>query len=292
MSRSSPSIDTFKAVGAGRWFPAHPTRLRAQIMAALEAAEVPASSGLPVAALAPHAGYDYSGKVAGYTYRSLRDGRRDQPPATVVILGSSHRFAFPGLALLDCQQFETPLGRSAIDRELLAHLQQQAGGCVACDTRPHVGEHSVENQIPFVQTVFPEARLLLGLFGDHRAATVERVAQTLADLSRDCDLVVVASSDLLHDPDYAKVRATDVQTLARVAALDWRGLLAEWRPDHQPLCGVAAAATALAHAAIRGCAKGTLLHYRNSGDDFPESRGEWVVGYGAVVCETASPSRH
>ncbi len=286
MPHSIPSIDTFEATGAGRWFPAETARLRAQIMAALEAAVVPASVGLPVAALAPHAGYDYSGKVAGHTYRALRDGRRDQPPATVVILGSSHRFTFPGLALLDCLHFETPIGRSAIDRELLASLQQQAGDCVACDARPHVGEHAVENQIPFVQAVFPEARLLLGLFGDHRTATVERVAQVLADLARDRDFVVVASSDLLHDPDYAKVGATDRQTLAQVTALDWRGLLANWSPDHQPLCGVVAVATALAHATLRGCPNGTLLCYRNSGDDFPESRGEWVVGYGAVVCET------
>ena len=88
---------------------------------------------------------------------------------------------------------------------------------------------------------------------------------------------------MLHDPDYAKVARTDRQTLKLAAGLDADGIRRSWRHDNQVFCGLMPVLAIIEYARALGCASGTLLHYRNSGDDFPESRGEWVVGYGAMV---------
>jgi len=88
---------------------------------------------------------------------------------------------------------------------------------------------------------------------------------------------------MLHDPDYDLVTKTDKKTLQLVAAMDSKGLLDQWSPRRQIFCGMAPVAAVMGFAKGLGCKEGKVLYYRNNGDDFPESRGQWVVGYGAVV---------
>ena len=109
------------------------------------------------------------------------------------------------------------------------------------------------------------------------------MAQAILGLAENKKILVVASTDLLHDPDYPLVTRTDQQTLQQIAALDEHALLNRWRPDNQICCGLMPVLTAIRVAKGMGCTKGTPLYYRNSGDDHPESRGNWVVGYGAMV---------
>ena len=105
----------------------------------------------------------------------------------------------------------------------------------------------------------------------------------LVALAKERAIVVVASTDLLHDPDYAKVGETDRVTMRQIAALDAKGLSKRWSYDMQVCCGIGPVLTMLQFAERLGCRAGTVLRYRNSGDDNPESRGNWVVGYGATV---------
>ena len=274
------------ALGVGRWFPADRQELNDMIARFVESAVVPALEGRVVSVISPHAGYEYSGPVAGYAYRAIReDTVRHGPPETVVILGFGHRAAFRGVALLDGTAFATPLGLTPLDTESAA-MMIAADPRITLDYRPHVGEHSAENQVPFVQAVLPGAALVIALMGGPDPALAGMLATVLARLAARKRLLVVASSDMLHDPDYERVCATDRATLTHVAALDSDGLREAWSYERQIFCGIGPVTTALQFAKEQGCTKGTVLRYRNSGDDHPESRGQWVVGYGAVAFAT------
>jgi len=276
-----------RAVGAGQWFPGDRGELQAAVDGYLAEAQPPAVHGRIVAAIAPHAGYQYSGKVAGYTFRAIRDNARESgAPETVVVIGFAHRVPVRGVALLDGDALATPLRETALDKEA-AHWLTQSNAVLRLYSRPHAGEWSAENQIPFVQTALPEAKLVVALMGDHEPRTVDALLAALGDLARKRKILVVASTDLLHDPDYDLVTKTDQVTLGQIGALDYTGLAKRWQGDFQVCCGIGPVLTALRFAAAQGCQTGTVLRYRNSGDDVPSSRGSWVVGYGAVVFAAA-----
>jgi len=270
------------AYGAGRWFPGTAGALRQAVQRYLDAAPPAAVPGRIVGAIAPHAGYEYSGAVAGHVFRALRDQPPAEQPQTVVVLGGSHQARFAHVALLDGEALATPLGATELDREA-AELLTAASPRIRPDHRPHVGEHSAENQIPFVQVALPAARLVVALLGEYAPATVEALTRALTELAARRRIAVVASSDMLHDPSYERVCATDRATLRKVAALDVAGVVADWSGDRQVFCGLAPVAVAMQFARACGCQRGTVLAYRNCGDDYPETRGHWVVGYGAVV---------
>lgn len=272
-----------RALGAGRWFPGARAQLSAMVDGFVGEAAPPAFTGRAVAVIAPHAGYVYSGRVAGYSFRALRESwPAEEPPETVVILGFSHRSGFRGVALMDGDAIETPLGTALLDAAAAKRLAERSGRIVL-DYAPHAGEHSAENQIPFVQRALPDARLVVALIGDHDAATRTELVAALKDLAGRRRIAVVASTDLLHDPDYDAVARTDAETLKRMVELDAPGLARAWTPSRQVCCGLAPVLTAMEFARGQGCGKGVLLYGRNSGDDFPEGRGQWVVGYGAVA---------
>jgi AmmeMemoRadiSam system protein B len=272
-----------RARGGGMWFPGERKAIERMVGEFLDRARTPRVEGRIVSAISPHAGYVYSGQVAGYVFRALRDNAATAgAPETVVVLGFTHRTAFQGAAFMDGDAIETPLGETALDREAAERLIGKRSRLIR-DYSPHAGEHSAENQVPFVQAALPQARLVIALIGDHQRATLEELLAGLNDLAKAKRIVVVASSDMLHDPDYDRVTATDRETLRKVVAMDYGGILREWGLEQQTFCGIGPVVTAMRLAEGMGCRQGTLLHYRNSGDDYPESRGQWVVGYGAVV---------
>ena len=274
----------------GRWFPGLRPELEAMLREFLGKANPAPVNGRIVAAIAPHAGYIYSGPVAGYTFRAIRDNAATNgKPDTVVILGFSHRGGFPGVALLDGASVETPLGGVAIDMITATELAESSPR-IAFSSAPHADEHSAENEIPFVQAALPGTKIVVGLMGDHDEKTVNDLVKALVAASAKRSLLVVASTDLLHDADYERVRKTDGETLAIITSMNAAKLAARWSYSEQVCCGIGPVLTVMKYAEAMGCGKGTLLHYRNSGDDYPESRGQWVVGYGAVVC--ASGRQH
>lgn len=270
------------AIGAGKWFPASRTELAETIQQCLMEAFVPEIEGSIVAAITPHAGYVYSGPVAGYAYRAIQENAATHgAPETVVVLGFSHKGEGQGISLMDGTAFVTPLGESPLDAGAAAILTS-ADPRIAYDYRPHMGEHSLENQIPFIQTVLPSASLVLALIAARDSAALDALAKAINKLSAKKKILVIASSDMLHDQSYERVRKTDQATLRKVAAMDVTGVMHDWDYSQQVFCGIGPVVTAMKYAQLRGVTKGAILRYRNSGDDFPESRGQWVVGYGAV----------
>lgn len=271
------------AFGAGRWFPADGRELGEIVDGFIEKARVPAFRRRIVGAVAPHAGYIYSGRVAGYTFRALRDNAAGHGvPEVAVVLGFSHRARFEGVALMDGDAIQTPLGPAPLHGEAARILADQ-GPRIYFDHRPHRGEHSAENQIPFLQRALPGARLVIALMGNHDPHTLDDLVKALDTLSKRMKIVVIASSDMLHDPDYNLVTRTDRETLKMMESMDYTGLGKGWTYSGQILCGIGPVLAVVRFSRIKGCRRGVVLTYRNSGDDFPEGRGRWVVGYGSVV---------
>lgn len=272
-----------EAFGSGRWFPDNKTVLKAMVTQYMDNAVVENPGGRIVGAISPHAGYVYSGKVAGYTFRSIKENAEaGYRPDTVVVLGLSHRGGFPGVALMDGDSLETPIGTVTLDKNAGNFLTKKSKR-IFYDYRPHMGEHSAENQIPFLQAAIPGIKVVIGLMGDHDSKTVADLVSALNDLAKEKKIMVLASSDMLHDPDYTYVSKTDRHTLEEVRTMDYDKLAGEWKSTKQVFCGIAPVLVAMKFAEDQGCKSGTVLYYRNSGDDHPESRGNWVVGYSAVI---------
>lgn len=198
------------AAMAGRFYPRDPTVLRRDITAYLEG---PRAQIVPKALVVPHAGYMYSGRVAGVAYRQIAASAA--AINRVVLLGPSHQLALAGLALPAADVFETPLGRVTIDadgrRSLCSHPSVVISG------RAHEFEHSLEVQLPFLQTVLGSFSLLPLVAGSASASTV---AEVLDRVWGGPETLLVISTDLSHYHDDASAKTLDERTSGRILALD------------------------------------------------------------------------
>lgn len=246
--------------GAGREL----ARSLAQLLG--EAAHEAPERAVPKAIIAPHAGYAYSGPVAASVYTLLAPARRRI--RRVVLLGPTHRVAVRGLALPGCRTFATPLGTVAIDADAVAALRSRPQ--VVVSAAAHAPEHSLEVQMPFLQTVIEQFSLVPLAVGD---ATAAEVAEVLDLLWGGPETLVVVSSDLSHYLPYGDAQAVDRAT-AR-AILDLSGDL-----SHEQACGATPVSGLTQLARARGL-KAELIDLRNSGDTAGD-RGR-VVGYGAFA---------
>lgn len=249
---------------AGLFYPGSPDALAQEVQRLLAAAR-PAEYS-PKALIAPHAGYVYSGAIAASAYAVLRQAapyiRR------VVLLGPTHRVAVRGLSLPAAEAFATPLGNVALDRaaaQAIADLPQ-----VSVSPEAHAQEHALEVQLPFLQTVLPDFKLLPLAVG---MATPEEVAEVLERLWGGAETLIVISSDLSHYLPYAQAQAMDRATVQDILQL--HGPL-----SHEQACG-GTPINGLLLAARKHHLTAHLLDLRNSGDTAGPRDG--VVGYAALA---------
>lgn len=253
---------------AGMFYPADARALGADVGAYLDAARDTGRDDerVPKMLLVPHAGYVYSGPVAAHAYARL--AKAHGRIRRVVLLGPTHRVALRAIAVPTVGAFETPLGRVTLDRvaiDKLADLPQ-----VVAHDGAHAGEHALEVQLPFLQTVLGDFALVPLAVG-HVAP--KQVAAVIERLWGGDETLVVISSDLSHYLPYAQAKAVDGETVQRILALD---------PalDHDQACGATPLAAALTVARHHGL-QPRLLDLRNSGDTAGDRSR--VVGYCAVV---------
>jgi len=256
------------AAVAGQFYPADAAALRAQIAQHLAAASAGKADdpAPPKLLIVPHAGYIYSGAVAAHAYALLSRWR--ERIRRVVLLGPVHRVPVRGLVLPEAQAFETPLGRVAIDAGAAAALQDLPQ--ITRDDWPHALEHSLEVQLPFLQSVLADFTLLPLAVGD---ATAGEVAEAIERLWGGDETLVVISSDLSHYLPYARAQERDGATVQRLLALD--GAI-----DARDACGALPIRGAL-QAARRHGLNARLLDLRNSGDTAGDKQR--VVGYAALA---------
>ena len=255
------------AAVAGMLYPADRAALLSQVNSCLRCPDQRKPSVQPKLLIVPHAGYVYSGPIAGRAYARLA-GCATQI-RRVVLLGPAHRGGVRGLAVPTVDAFDTPLGRVPIDgaaRDALAGLDQ-----VVRDDRAHALEHSLEVQLPFLQAMLGDTFKLLPLaVGEVDAA---KVAQVLERLWGGDETLIVVSTDLSHHLPYAGACSTDRMTASRMLDL---------ATDFDPFeaCGAHALNGVMIAARHHGmCAE--LIDLRNSGDT--AGKRHRVVGYAALA---------
>jgi hypothetical protein len=236
------------------------------------------------ALIVPHAGYPYSGKVAGQAYRLLKG----HSISTVVIAGPSHHVRVDGAALCSADAWQTPLGTVPADAETIAALSRRDGFTIF--NNAHAREHCIEVQLPFLQRTLSGFRLVGVLMTDFSPANCARVATALAETLRGRNALLVASSDMSHYPAYDDARKSDQAMLAAIRSDDAQAIFAadaklmRARTPNQvcTLCGLGPVVAVMEAAKKLGADRVQVLTYANSGDALPGERDR-VVGYGAVA---------
>ena len=249
---------------AGMFYPAESKQLSDDVLQLL--AEASTSEIVPKALIVPHAGYMYSGEIAAAAYATLC------PLASriskVILLGPTHRVAVHGLALPGVDIFDTPLGHVMLDKTAAAaitHLPQ-----VSINTHAHELEHSLEVQLPFLQSILPDFTLLPLAVG---MASAEQVAEVLNTLWGGEETLIVVSSDLSHYLPYTNAQQIDNETAQSILNL--------CQPiTHDRACG-GTPISGLIIAALHHGLTAHLLDLRNSGDT--AGSRDTVVGYGAFA---------
>jgi AmmeMemoRadiSam system protein B len=260
---------------AGFFYPDQPERLAAMVDSMLDAAGQPDGAPtdtpddeLPVALIAPHAGYVYSGPVAASAYARLRRWRADV--RRVVVIGPPHRVPVHGLALSSADEWETPLGRIPVDTAACEQLLAKPG--VRVDDHAHAAEHSLEVHLPFLQRVLDPGWTLVPVIAGGPAATA--LADALEPVWAAPNTVVVVSTDLSHYHPQWVARPLDRATAELIVDRQWERL------DGDRACGASGVRAAL-ELARRHHEHVELVDLRDSGDTAgPLDR---VVGYGSFL---------
>ena len=249
---------------AGVFYPADEWQLEHDVQNLLAQAEL--VDFKPKALIVPHAGYMYSGAIAATAYASLHSAAATIQ--RVILLGPTHRVAVYGLALPGVDFFDTPLGRVKLDTDLvkaIAHLPQ-----VTVNREAHALEHSLEVQLPFLQSVLHDFTLLPLAVG---MTSAKAVAEVLDHLWGAEETLIVISSDLSHYLPYATAQRIDRETVQSILQL-------QQLIDHDHACG-SIPISGLILAAQKHHLTAHLLDLRNSGDT-AGSRDQ-VVGYAAIA---------
>lgn len=260
---------------AGRFYPADPRELLRQIET-FSAGAAPAKKLRALGCIVPHAGYMYSGHVAGAVYAAL------ELPACYVILCPRHYLEGQAMAIMSEGSWRTPLGEAKIDSELALELKR-ACPMLREDSVAHRHEHSLEVQLPFLQKLAGDFRFVPVALGTDRYPMFAELGQAIAEVigKRSEPILIVASSDMNHYESDAVTRQKDQKAIDRILALDPRGLYDVVRREGITMCGYGPAVTMLTAARQLGATRAELIRYATSGD-VSGDRDE-VVGYAGIV---------
>jgi AmmeMemoRadiSam system protein B len=262
-----------ESVVAGQFYPENAQKLRALLLQLIpENAATQAVAGI----IAPHAGYVYSGAIAGQVY-----ARITIPPA-VLIIGPNHHGAGAAAALYPDGEWQSPLGSVVINSRLNSLLLHH-GPYLRSDTIAHQNEHSLEVQLPFMQYLRPDVSISALCIGHGDYAVLRDIGSGIATAIKEYgeEVLIVASSDMTHYESADAARHKDQQALERVLALDGRGVLNICQKQQITMCGVVPATIMIEAARQLGASQAELVAYGTSGDVTGDNRQ--VVGYAGVM---------
>jgi AmmeMemoRadiSam system protein B len=260
---------------SGRFYPSDPTELTALIRK-YTTSENTVKPVRAKACLVPHAGYVYSGHVAGAVYSRIAI------PKKIMILGVRHYPRGENAAILSSGAWRTPLGDAAID-EALAEALRAACPLLREDSVAHSSEHSLEVQIPFLQVLQPGFTFVPVALGTVRfedlVAIGESIRRVLAASTE--QILLVTTSDLNHYENDATTRVKDRKAIDRILALDARGLYDTCRNEAISMCGLGPTVALLTALQSMGSTQPELVRYATSGDVSGDFAG--VVGYAGMI---------
>jgi len=267
---------------AGRFYPRDPQELRAETnsyLSQVHSAEGDAASPPPadaIGCIAPHAGYMYSGHVAGAVFARINIPRR------CIVMCPNHTGIGRPLAIMSAGEWETPLGHVSIDGALAAHLKQRCPA-LSEDASAHRGEHAAEVELPFLLLRQPKLTFVPIALGTQHLDVLEQLGVAIAEVvaAEKDPVLIVASSDMNHYESDVVTRAKDHRAIERILTLDARGLLEVVAQQNISMCGVGPAVTMLTAAKKLGAKSAELVKYATSGDVSGDR--DMVVGYAGVV---------
>ena len=252
---------------AGMFYPESPNVLKDMIEQDLaQAASTPIAS-VPKVLIVPHAGYIYSGPIAASAFRMLEPYH--QLIKRVIIIGPSHRVGFNGVAISSADSFETPLGTIPIDKEAQLKLSAMVGVHISDDA--HAAEHSLEVQLPFLQTMLDKFSIVPIVAGD---ASPQLIASIIETVWGGSETLIIISSDLSHYHPYQIAQQLDQITSQAIVELDVNTI------DSEHACG-SVGIRGLLTFAQRHPLEASIVDLRNSGDTAGSK--DSVVGYGAYL---------
>jgi len=261
-----------EAAVAGKFYPGSRTALERTVKELIG----PGPTGKALGVMVPHAGYMYSGRVAGAVFGAV------ELPRTFIIIGPNHTGLGPAASIMTEGVWRLPGGDAVIDSTLAQAIQSQSRELVA-DERAHSFEHSIEVQLPFLQYLVGEVKFVpisLMLANSDSCRDIGKAIGSAIKTATD-QVLVVASSDMTHYESQAVAQEKDHLAIDRLLALDPAGLLQTVLENHISMCGVAPATTMLFACRELGAKEARLIRYETSGDvtgDFNQ-----VVGYAGVV---------
>lgn len=259
---------------AGSWYPAGNNECAEMVMACLDKGR-PSPVADPKVIIAPHAGFVFSGEIAGTAFRQLAEHRKRIK--RVVIIGPAHRVGFKGIATTSADAWATPLGTVPVDWDVLRKLMPLEGFRVL--DKVFEGEHSLEVHLPFLQPVIDDFSIVPILVGD---ASMELVRDALKLVWGGPETIISVSSDLSHFHDYDTAVGLDQETTRQIELLQLEKINGEGACGHRVLAGVLDVARSQD-------LRVTHLDVRNSGDTKGDQ--DRVVGYGAYSMEYAEKAR-
>jgi AmmeMemoRadiSam system protein B/AmmeMemoRadiSam system protein A len=274
-----------QAAVAGGFYPADPKSLSAMMddMLAHAASSQPPINDPILAVVAPHAGYQFSGPVAAYTYAALK-GRKF---SRVVVIAPSHYEAFDFTSVYEGDAYATPLGTVPVDKAFAKQLAQMSP-TIKLSSRGHTptkegAEHALEVELPWLQRVLGDFQLVPVVMGDQSYESSRALGVALAKLiqGNNKDTLIVASSDLSHYHPYDEAVKVDHKTLGALQAWDYFSMSRNFEARVWEACGGAPIVAAMIAAERMGANQALVLKYANSGDTTGDHSR--VVGYSADV---------
>lgn len=261
---------------SGQFYDADPKKLSQSVEAYLKDADtIPVEDDVQIV-VAPHAGYMYSGSVAGYSFKAVSQKKFK----TIVILAPSHFYGFVGASVWNQGGFQTPLGTVAVDEEFAQKLSAVDQN-FSFDEQAYQKEHSLEVEIPFLQKTFTDFKIVPVIIGQMSYANCQKLAGVLDQLiGKRSDVLVVVSSDMSHYHEGTAARLMDEASLVSIKKLDAQDLYQQCRLGKKEMCGFVPVTIALLLAQTRGL-QAKVLKYAHSGDITGDNNR--VVGYGSVI---------
>ena len=264
-----------RSAWAGQFYPAQPTALSRRLAELYSKAPKPEVDGDVLAILSPHAGYDYSGQIAANSYKLLEGYQRD----TVVVVSPSHTKYFAGISVYNGGSYETPLGEILTDVHKAKCLGRTASNTIYLSNMGHTGggqaEHALEVQLPFLQIVLGDFKLVAVVMGDQQAW--RSLGDALAAIGDNGRTLFVASSDLSHYHEAGRAKQLDGAVQNAVEAFDVNALAHVFEAKRGEACGAGPLLACMYAAAKLGATRSVITGYTHSGEVTGDQSG--VVGY-------------
>ena len=229
-----------------------------------------------VGCVVPHAGYMYSGYVAGAVYARLTIPRR------IILMCPNHTGMGHPLAIMSTGAWETPLGQLPIDSELAADLKRRFP-LLTEDAEAHRAEHGAEVQLPFLECRRPDCTFVPIALGTSRYEVLEPLGMVIADAVKAVGepVLIIASSDMNHYENDTITRIKDQKAIERILVMDARGLFDVVMNEDISMCGFGPTVAMLTATRRLGATNAELVRYATSGDISGDR--ERVVGYAGIV---------